>query len=319
MLSVNKLTTALGIASNEQTFALANLNIDFSLFKVDAPPEFHPFGNCLSKSRRAEAEDGSLHKTARRLSALFDPLIESIPNLTKAYGQRVSQISEAAAAKAAHDLQNGIFSRLTGADGTSIWAAATAGGNALSVNLLACLLARMWPAPEATAVWVQIVATRKAEIKHKCCGTRATDFPMLVAAQNDITSAELRDWDASARAWLSVADSIKYQQHTQVRLILQNIDVPVNAIQDTYESVIQAWKLAMETAEAILGGQARTIQGGAALLGLWSWHLFPDLVVVGSSSKLVEQRDILIPPGALLTIGLARKIADDSQAGVSWS
>lgn len=60
MLSVNKLTTALGTASNEQTFVLANLNIDFSLFKVDAPPEFRPFGNCLSMYRRDEAEGGSL-------------------------------------------------------------------------------------------------------------------------------------------------------------------------------------------------------------------------------------------------------------------
>jgi hypothetical protein len=93
-----------------------------------------------------------------------------------------------------------MFSKLTSADGTVIWAAATAGGTAMSVNLLTCLLARMWPALEATAVWVKIVAARKKEIKHKCSGTQASDFSMLVTAQNDIISAELKLLNASARA-----------------------------------------------------------------------------------------------------------------------
>jgi hypothetical protein len=37
-------------------------------------------------------------------------------------------------------MKDGIFSDFTGADGTSIWAAATSGSGAISVHLLACML-----------------------------------------------------------------------------------------------------------------------------------------------------------------------------------
>jgi hypothetical protein len=254
MLSLSQLTAALGTASNQQTFGLASLNLDFSLFEVDAPPEYVPLGTQLSKHRRSEAEGSSLHKTTRGLAALFDSLIEPTPKLIKAYGQHVSQISESPAARSAHATRDGIFSRQAGADGTSIRAAATSGHKAVSVNLLACLLARIWPVPEATAVWVEIVAARKQEIHYSCDGTRITDFAKLVAAQTEVTSRDLQDWDTIARAWLSIADDTRKVENTQLRLILENINMPVNTISETYESVLRAWKVAMITAEKLLNG-----------------------------------------------------------------
>ena len=44
MASLGRVTAALGAAHNENTLALANLNFDFSLIRVDAPPEFRQFG-----------------------------------------------------------------------------------------------------------------------------------------------------------------------------------------------------------------------------------------------------------------------------------
>ena len=79
-------------ASNENTLALASMKFDFSLVKVEAPVEFNPLGMVLSQRRKAEAEDGSYHRTARRLGALFEQLMPSTPKLLSAYGRRVSEI-----------------------------------------------------------------------------------------------------------------------------------------------------------------------------------------------------------------------------------
>jgi hypothetical protein len=52
-----------------------------------------------------------------------------------------------------------------GLDGTSIYAAATSGSKVIALHLLACMLARAWPGPEATAIWVELVASRKSELE----------------------------------------------------------------------------------------------------------------------------------------------------------
>ena len=62
--------------------------------KVEAPGEFHPLGHGLSDHRRAEAETGLLHMTARKLGDLFKDMTPHTPELVKAYGKRVSEISE---------------------------------------------------------------------------------------------------------------------------------------------------------------------------------------------------------------------------------
>ncbi len=151
-------------ATNENTLALANIKTDISLIKVEAPPEYTGLNAALTSKRRIAAEEGSAHKTARRLGILFQDLLPSTPSLLRAYGRRSSEISEKSTANAEGTPSSGIFANFLGADVTSIWDAATSGASSIAAHLLACLLARMWPAAEATSIWVEIVAERKRQV-----------------------------------------------------------------------------------------------------------------------------------------------------------
>jgi len=71
MTSISKVTTAFASGTIENTLALANLDLDFSIIKVEAPKEFISLGANLAPQRRAIAEDGHLHRTARKLGALL--------------------------------------------------------------------------------------------------------------------------------------------------------------------------------------------------------------------------------------------------------
>jgi hypothetical protein len=62
MMSISKLNASLVSGQNENTLALANINFDFALLKVEAPPEYHSVGQALSPTRRKIAEDGDLHR-----------------------------------------------------------------------------------------------------------------------------------------------------------------------------------------------------------------------------------------------------------------
>src|SRR5438034_1393185 len=93
-MSISRINASLASANNENNLALATINFDFALIKVEPPREFKPLGMALSKMRREQAEEGIHHQTARKLGALFRSLIPSTPFLLKAYGERVSEISQ---------------------------------------------------------------------------------------------------------------------------------------------------------------------------------------------------------------------------------
>lgn len=152
MASIGKITVAAASVAQETTVALSNINFDFSLVKLEAPSEYRALGTLLSPKRKREAEDRSIHLTARKLGALFSSDLPPIPNLTRAYGLRASEIIEDPRFNPRSSPSHGPFGDYVGADGTSIWAAATSGPDALAVHLLACLLARVWSGPEATAI-----------------------------------------------------------------------------------------------------------------------------------------------------------------------
>ncbi|KAH6662832.1 hypothetical protein B0J14DRAFT_282630 [Halenospora varia] len=318
MTSLGKLQGALGIISNESTLALANLNFDFSLFKVVAPKEFAGLGATLSTQRRVEAEEGACHQTARRVGALFEQILPNTPDLVRAYGERTTAISELPEVNPRGTRSHGIFERQVGADGTSIWAAATSGPSSIAAHLLACMLARIWSPDKATSVWVQIVAQRKVTIRSTNDGTQSHHLSTLLASQQTISRKELANWDASARAWLRRADEAKAHQQTQLMLIIKNVNLPVNNIGDTYESVIQAWKIAMGTMDKLLKGMPQLVQNGAILLGLSSWHLYPNLNVLSTGQKEIILNDTLVPPGGILSIGL-QDITNETDYGVRWS
>lgn len=93
MSSIGRITPSLVSGTVENTLALANFNFDFTLVKVEVPPEYQGLRNALSKRRVENAEQGPLHRTARKLGALFEQIIPPIKTLIKAYGIRVSEIS----------------------------------------------------------------------------------------------------------------------------------------------------------------------------------------------------------------------------------
>ena len=317
MTSLGRLTAALGVAHNENTLALANINFDFSLFRVDAPLEFRALGANLSANRRQEAETGTPHRTARKLGALFEGVLPHVPELARAYGRRVSEISSDRLYNPRENGEGGPFAAHMGADGTAIWAAATSGPGAIPVLMLACMLARIWSAPEATSLWVEIVACRRREIQINCTGDEAKDYVLLQAAQQDLTRSNLADWDASARAWLRTADEAKRLQQTQLMLIIDNLHIPVSNNMSVYHSVIESSKVALVSMESILKGMPQRVQSGALLLGLSAWHLYPDMVVHGSVTKEIQQRDQLVPTGTMITLGLESIVEAD--VGVYWS
>lgn len=300
----------------EVTNALASINVDFSLVKIDPPQEFRDVGQILAPKRRDTAEDGTLHITARRLGAIFESILPETPQLIKSYGLRASEIARSSVEKSPPS--KGIFAQQTGIDAASIWAGATSGSGAIQVHLLACMLARMWTGPEATSIWTELLNCRRMSLEDEFRNKGTMDMRTVVAAKQQIDRAQLAEWDASARAWLRIADIAKNLQHKQLLLILGNLDKTVNSKPVLYDSVINAWTTGMEGMEALLQGSPMMMQTGDMALALSSWHIYPDLNIVSSATKMVHQKDDLVPPSGILTIGLERHNSG-SPKGLQWS
>lgn len=310
MASISKLQAALSSVTNEVTLAAANINFDFTLVKYEAPKEFHQLGNSLSKLRVHNAEYGPIHITARRLGALFDGLSPPTPCLLKSYGSRVSEIALAVRDTSTPEPEESAFSAYHGVDGTSIWAAATSSCSALHMQLLACMLARVWSASEATSIWYELVNSRRDEIEKKWKNNEVLPFAFLTAAvQSPITRANLAEWDASARAWLRTADRIKTKEQDQLMLLMRNLNVPMDTDRlkkvFAYESVITAWTSALASVEKLVRGEPQAVDSGASLLALFSWHLYPDVVITSPASAEHHFNDPLVSAGGTLTLGLA--------------
>lgn len=316
MTSISKLTAALFAGSQETTLALANLNFDFSLVKFEAPIEYHGVGKSLTRQRLEAAESGSSHITARKLGALFEHMIPNTPRLFEAYGTRASAIASQPSSGTAQPKQGGIFSSFVGADGTSIWAAATSGRGAISVHLLACMLARIWTGPEATSIWSEIVQARKNELQHSDQG-ETFSYATTLAGNVALTRDQLAEWDNSARAWLRHADRIRSRQQTQVMLILSNLmGLSVSSMPSTYRSVIDAWVTALQGMENLVKGTSQGASSGGLLLALSSWHLYPDMIALGNTP--VVQEDPLFSRGTALTLNLHGN-PSKQPSGVYWS
>lgn len=189
----------------ETTLTLANLNSDFSLYRVEAPTEYQGLGKTLSKQRREAAEIGSEHVFARKLAAFFlAQLLPSTPSLLAAYSSRASEIAKSPAANPQGSREDGLFQNWIGADATSIWAAATSRPGAIAVHL-ACMLARLWSTSEVTTIWDEIIESRKQGLANMG-PMEPQHFTTIAASRIDISRGQMASWDASARTWLSIAD-----------------------------------------------------------------------------------------------------------------
>jgi hypothetical protein len=318
-MSFGKLAASAFSGTIENTVALATLNFDFSLVKVEAPAEYKEFGMQLSAQRSEEAENGLLHVTARKLGALFADVVPACPKLVAAYGLRVSEIAQSTSHNPRGSWSDGAFAEQLGADGTSIWAAATSGYSAIAVHLLACMLARVWTPPKAISIWVELILKRKNALLLPAYES-AIGPTSLATAQISVNREQIAKWDSSARAWLQTADAFKALPQTQLMLIVNNISTPVNEKAELYESVILAWQTAMTVMEGIISGVSQSFHTGASLLGLCAWHLYPNILVLGEFNKTVNQDDPLIPPGTIATLGLQdREVRCTEHSGIFWS
>ncbi|KAE9373081.1 hypothetical protein N431DRAFT_544236 [Stipitochalara longipes BDJ] len=316
----SKMMAALATMHSENSVALANLNFDFTLVKLEAPIEYSGLGQTISLKRKIDAEEGALHKTARRLAGLFGGSLPQSDNLFRAYGTRVSEISSMPAINPRGGIdKEGIFASHIGADTASIWAAVTSGSAAIAVHLLACMLARMFTGPEAISIWVELIQKQKELIcsQNKSQLYSGEHQAAVLAAHQDISRNDLANWDASARAWLQSADQAMEQQYKQTMLILNNTCIPVNNEPETYASVMKAWTVALEAMNNLVKGMPQRVHDGAALLAISSWHLYPDLVVYGNSCVEVKQKDPIFDRAALLTLGL-QQVKEDTKS-VHWS
>ncbi|KAI1744422.1 hypothetical protein F4680DRAFT_404705 [Xylaria scruposa] len=329
---MNKIVASLAHATNEVTLAAANLNLDFTLFKFEAPATYQAFGEQLSLQRKEEAEHGSTHITARKLGALFKGTLPKTPLLVKMYGIRVSEILPIVQTDNDCRPIQSMFQHQLGADGTTIWAAATSGDGAVPVHLLACLLARAWTGYQSTAIWAQLVCERKKEIESLFAEGSLEDYPTLAACRQEITREQLAEWDASARAWIRAADEVKNKELNELRLIINNLDVNVDDSSTFYRNVTRVWHTSMQTMENLLSGQSQTIYNGATLLGISAWHILPNIISFRPSTMEVKHNDPLVPSGGVLTIGLEyvlrgsgqhelsmTSVDSDDHLGVFWS
>ncbi|ROV88482.1 hypothetical protein VPNG_10361 [Cytospora leucostoma] len=212
-----------------------------------------------------------------------------------------------------------MFAAHAGIDGTSIWAAATSSPTALHVQLLACMLARVWPANDATSIWVELVEGRRKEIEDKWNQNYALPYQSLAsAAQSQISRASLAEWDASARSWLRTADRVKVKCQNQLMILVANVNVPINEEMKVYQNVIPAWHSALESIKKLVSGMPQASNYGPSLLALSSWHLYPDIILMGPTAVSHPFDDPLIRPGGTLTLGLARP-GGVALRGVFWS
>ena len=317
MASYGRIQGALTSLTQDTTLALVNGNFNFSLVRFDASAEYKGLGAALSHRRRSAAEHGTSHKTACKLGALFEQVLPSTPSLFKAYGLRASEIAQSPLVNPKDSQAHGPFAEHMGVDGTTIWAAATSGKGAVAIHLLACMLARLWPPSEAIAIWEQILEERGKELS-TWDATDTIPLDNLTTGQIEVSREELAAWDASARAWLLAADRVKKLNQTQLRLIVDNLNIPVDQNMNVYTSVMQSWKTAMTTMDKLIDGISHSVHSGAVLLGLSSWHLYPDLITLGNSTAETRQKDPLIAPGGIVTIGL-QIVEQDDRRGVYWS
>ncbi|PMD15323.1 hypothetical protein NA56DRAFT_733882 [Hyaloscypha hepaticicola] len=316
MASLPQFSGSLMSATNQNSIGLANVNVEFALIKVSPPKEFDGLAVALSQRHRENAEEGPLHRTITKLGMLFEDIIPAIPNLIEAYGKRVSEIANSPVFEDRVSGEPGPFSKHTGLDGTSIYAAATSGSKVIALHLLACMLARSWSGPEAISIWVELVHERKKFLEENSDPNQLQGLLSRAAAQQELTRAQLAAWDASARAWLQCADEVKKLQQTQLRLIIKDVGLSLETSGSTYSNVIQAWTMAISSLQKLILGIPQNISNGSVLVGLLSWHIYPDLNVVDPTANIKFYDDLVKHPG-VVTLGLQR--ADSNGAGVHWS
>ncbi|KAI0105403.1 hypothetical protein F4776DRAFT_647364 [Hypoxylon sp. NC0597] len=318
MASFGKIQNSVTSFNNDNTAALINVNLDFSLFRCQPLTEFLAVGSALSVQRKEEAESGQIHKTACTLGFLFHEKLPDASCLFKAYGRRASEILSRSDINPHGAAGDGPLKDYIGANGTSIWAAATSGEASIAVHLLACMLARAFDAKTATSIWVEIVRERKQEIEELLRNNKTLHPNTYVASKQSISRPELAAWDVCARAWLRRADECKAREKRQFSLIVENINIPFTAPGSTYCKVLSTWTRSMQVLNSLLNNLPQQASDRAILLAISSWHLFPTLLVFQNKATNVNLHDPLFPASGILSLGLEYR-SQTSEEPIKWS
>lgn len=86
------------------------------------------------------------------------------------------------------------------------------------------MLAKMYNDPEATSAWVKLVKERRKRIASNFDAEEPVPLSAVAAAApEDIPRSQLADWDASARAWLRTANTIKAKEKRQLMSLLDKV------------------------------------------------------------------------------------------------
>jgi len=68
----------------------------------------------------------------------------------------------------------------------------------------------------------------------------------------------------------------------------------------------------------LIRGIPQNVQEPEVLLGLLAWHIYPDMSIIGDTVKSVFQKDPLVAPGGIITLGMISNTDSDAN-GISWS
>ncbi|KAJ5374379.1 hypothetical protein N7517_006385 [Penicillium concentricum] len=132
-----------------------------------------------------------------------------------------------------------------------------------------------------------------------------------------------------ARIWSpQEATAIWAELQIQINLIINNLSVAVKSQSSSnhpstpktrsYDSVILNLNRALTTLDKLICGEPQQITDGGILLGLVSWHIYPDLVVLGPKTQEIRQKDILVKESGIVTISITPQ-ARPRTDGVYWS
>ena len=293
-----KIQGALTVATQETTLALANVNVDFSLVRIEAPAEYR---------RWIYPRNGS--KTRRhfpRHSTIYAKFVQGVrPSGLQYCAVSFDQSQRWVGLRPIRWICWRGWHKHLGC--SNFWKECCS--NPL-VSMYACEGMECFGGHQYLGINCRGKEKRTLDLGWK----RRIPLRMFTTGRVSITREHLAEWDASTCAWLRAADTAKEFNQTQLRLIIENFNIPVNRDLQVYNSVTLAWRTAMSTIVDLIQGVSQSLSNEAVLLGLLAWHLYPDLIVLGSVPKCARQNDPLIAPGATVTLGLQENESENSRS-----
>ena len=101
-------------------------------------------------------------------------------------------------------------------------------------------------------------------------------------------------------------------------LVIKNCQLPFNGSESTYSKIIQLWQQALCGLEDLLCGKPQQISNRSIPLAFSAWHLYPNLIVLGSEVRNITFNDPLVDRRGVGTIALQPRSAIANQ-GTAWS